>query len=165
MSSSSLTIGGIGFSTDNGRPFDVEQLADDAARVIEALGIERTNLLGWSMGGFIAQTLALQHPAVLTNSSYYRRIRAEPTQISPQPMCGRNSSICPERLMNRRVDYCHCFFRGHVAESIYREFGDIVAAARAQLSTNLVNRQVAAMDAWHRCGHRKPAARDERALC
>src|SRR6187200_2372736 len=40
---------GIGFSRDNGRPFDVEQLADDAARVIEVLGIERTNLLGWSM--------------------------------------------------------------------------------------------------------------------
>jgi pimeloyl-ACP methyl ester carboxylesterase len=34
----------------------------------------------------------------------------------------------------------------------YREFGDIVAAARAQLSTDLVNRQVAAMDAWHRTG-------------
>ena len=54
---------GIGSSMDNGRPFDVEQLADDAARVIEVLGIERTNLLGWSMGGFIAQTLALQHPS------------------------------------------------------------------------------------------------------
>ena len=32
------------------------------------------------------------------------------------------------------------------------EFGDIVAAARAQLSPDLVNRQVAAMDAWHRIG-------------
>ena len=39
-----------------------------------------------------------------------------------------------------------------IAESIYREFGDIVAAARAQLSTDLVNRQVAAMDVWHRTG-------------
>ena len=32
---------GIGHSTDNGRPFDIAQLADDAARVIEVLGIER----------------------------------------------------------------------------------------------------------------------------
>jgi pimeloyl-ACP methyl ester carboxylesterase len=48
---------GIGRSTDNGQPFDIAQLADDAARVIEILGIERTSLLGWSMGGFIAQTL------------------------------------------------------------------------------------------------------------
>jgi pimeloyl-ACP methyl ester carboxylesterase len=29
---------------------------------VEALGIERISLLGWSMGGFIALTLALQHP-------------------------------------------------------------------------------------------------------
>jgi len=43
-------------------------------------------------------------------------------------------------------------FPSDVAESIYREFGDIVAAARAQLSPDLVNRQVAAMDAWHRIG-------------
>ena len=54
---------GIGRSKDNGQPFDIAKLADDAARVIEMLGIERTSLLGWSMGGFIAQTLALQHPA------------------------------------------------------------------------------------------------------
>src|SRR6266480_7957825 len=43
-------------------------------------------------------------------------------------------------------------FPNDVAESIYREFGDIVAGARAQLSSHLVNRQVAAMDAWHRIG-------------
>ena len=53
---------GIGRSTDNGQPFDIAKLADDAARVIEMLGIERVNVLGWSMGGFIAQTLALQQP-------------------------------------------------------------------------------------------------------
>src|SRR5262249_40173274 len=39
-----------------------------------------------------------------------------------------------------------------IAESVFLEFGDIVAAARAQLSTDLVNRQVVAMDAWHRTG-------------
>jgi pimeloyl-ACP methyl ester carboxylesterase len=44
---------GMGRSTDNGGPFDIVQLADDATRVIEILGIERTGLLGWSMGGFI----------------------------------------------------------------------------------------------------------------
>jgi len=41
-------------------------------------------------------------------------------------------------------------FPKDVAESFYREFGDIVAAARAQLSVDLLNRQAAAMDAWHR---------------
>src|SRR5260370_12979712 len=53
---------GIGSSTDAGKPFDIAQLASDVAHVIETLGFERTSVLGWSMGGFIAQTLALQHP-------------------------------------------------------------------------------------------------------
>ena len=41
-------------------------------------------------------------------------------------------------------------FPKDVAESFYRQFGDIAAAARAQLSVDLLNRQAAAMDAWHR---------------
>src|SRR5437660_11536561 len=41
---------GIGRSTDNRRPFDIAQLADDAMRVIEMLGVERVNGLGWSVG-------------------------------------------------------------------------------------------------------------------
>ena len=43
-------------------------------------------------------------------------------------------------------------FPADLAESIYQKFGGIVAAARAQLSADLVRRQVAAMDAWHRDG-------------
>src|SRR5437773_11788452 len=52
---------GIGGSTDDGQPFDIAKLADDAAHVIEALGFEHVSLLGWSMGGFIAQAFALNY--------------------------------------------------------------------------------------------------------
>src|SRR4029434_540471 len=51
----------IGGATDNRQPFDFGKLADDAAHVIETLGFERTSVLGWSMGGFIAQALALNY--------------------------------------------------------------------------------------------------------
>src|SRR3954471_9664948 len=53
---------GLGGSTEDGQPFEIRRLADDAARVLEALGFDGANVLGWSMGGFIAQTLALEHP-------------------------------------------------------------------------------------------------------
>ena len=53
---------GIGGSVDDGRPFDIARLAHDAAHLIETLGFTRISVLGWSMGGFIAQTLALPHP-------------------------------------------------------------------------------------------------------
>src|SRR5260370_31439327 len=58
---------GIGSSTDDGKPFDIARLASDAERVIETLGFERISILGWSMGGFIAHTLALQHPDRVNN--------------------------------------------------------------------------------------------------
>ena len=44
-------------------------------------------------------------------------------------------------------------FPGVLADSIYDQYGDILAAARAQLSPELVQRQAAAMDAWHRDGN------------
>src|SRR5436189_3779364 len=53
---------GIGGSTDDGQSFDIAKLANDAAHVIETLGFERTSVMGWSMGGFIAQALAVEHP-------------------------------------------------------------------------------------------------------
>lgn len=53
---------GMGGSTDDGQSFDIAKLANDAAHVVEALGFERTSVMGWSMGGFIAQTLAVEYP-------------------------------------------------------------------------------------------------------
>jgi pimeloyl-ACP methyl ester carboxylesterase len=143
---------GIGRSKDNGQPFDIAKLADDAARVIEMLGIERTSLLGWSMGGFIAQTLALQHPARVNRLIL----------LSTDPG-GADADRASADVWSKLIDMSgtpheqarrllSLVFPRTMVESIYREFGDIVAAARAQLSTDLVNRQVAAMDAWHRTG-------------
>ena len=44
----------------HGDSFD--SLADMTAGLIEELGIERADVLGWSMGGFVAQRLAVAHP-------------------------------------------------------------------------------------------------------
>src|SRR5262252_9041558 len=52
---------GIGGSTDDGQSFDIAKLADDAAQVIQILGIECVSVMGWSMGGFIAQAFAVKY--------------------------------------------------------------------------------------------------------
>jgi pimeloyl-ACP methyl ester carboxylesterase len=143
---------GIGRSTDNGQPFDIAKLADDAARVIEMLGIERVNVLGWSTGGFIAQTLALQHPGRINKLIL---LSTDPGGADADRASAAvwsqliDTSGAPHDQAKRLLSLV---FPRAIAESIYREFGDIVAAARAQLSTDLVNRQVAAMDVWHRTG-------------
>ena len=143
---------GIGSSTDNGRPFGIDQLADDAARVIEILDVERPSVLGWSMGGFIAQRLALQYPNRINKLIL----------LSTDPG-GANADLASADVWSKLIDMSgtpheqarrllSLVFPMPIVEPIYRKFGDIVAAARAQLSPDLVNRQVAAMDAWHRTG-------------
>ena len=42
-------------------PYTLEDMADDSAAFLEALGIEAAHLVGASMGGFIAQLVAIRH--------------------------------------------------------------------------------------------------------
>jgi pimeloyl-ACP methyl ester carboxylesterase len=43
-------------------PYTLDDMADDAVGLLEALGIERAHIVGRSMGGMIAQIVASEHP-------------------------------------------------------------------------------------------------------
>ena len=44
-------------------PYSLSDMASDATAVLDALEIDRAHLIGASMGGMIAQTIAYEHPA------------------------------------------------------------------------------------------------------
>jgi pimeloyl-ACP methyl ester carboxylesterase len=66
-------------------PYTLEDMADDAAGLLQALGIQRAHVCGMSMGGMIAQTLAIRHPSrVLSLISIYSTT-GNPELPQPKP--------------------------------------------------------------------------------
>lgn len=58
---------GVGRTEASDVPWSLEMMADDAAGLMAGLGIEKAHVLGWSMGGMIAQELALKYPARISS--------------------------------------------------------------------------------------------------
>ena len=66
-------------------PYTIEDMAADAVGLLDALGIEKAHLCGMSMGGMIAQAIALNYPQrVLSLISIYSRT-GDPQEPPPTP--------------------------------------------------------------------------------
>src|SRR5258707_1069095 len=53
---------GAGRSENPNEPYTMPQMAEDAIGVLDTLGVDAAHVFGMSLGGMIAQELALRHP-------------------------------------------------------------------------------------------------------
>jgi hypothetical protein len=86
---------GVGYTTDDlSRPITVPLMARDTSGLIEALGLVKPTLVGWSMGGEIGLTLAEQEPSMLGALVTTRRRRGQlphgAAAARPGPPIGRS---------------------------------------------------------------------------
>jgi pimeloyl-ACP methyl ester carboxylesterase len=58
-----IEFGGHGRSSLGERPFAIETFAEQLLEQFDADGVESADVFGYSMGGYVALVLALQHPA------------------------------------------------------------------------------------------------------
>lgn len=125
-----------------------DSMAADALAVMDALGVDSAPVLGWSMGGFVAQATALAAP---------ERVEAL-VLLATDP--GAGAVLCSGDTWRRLIDHTgtpreqasrliSLLFPPGVAEPIDAEFGELVAAARAQLDHDALSAQERAMRAWH----------------
>jgi pimeloyl-ACP methyl ester carboxylesterase len=81
-----VELQGHGHTADVDRPLSFEQMADDIAALIRHLGLEKADILGYSLGGGVALQTAIRHPesvrksaivsAPCKSSGWYPEVRA-----------------------------------------------------------------------------------------
>jgi pimeloyl-ACP methyl ester carboxylesterase len=108
-----LDLQGHGRTADIDRPLSHELMAGDIAALIKRLGLERPDIMGYSLGGDVALLTAIRHPETVgklvvvstpfRRSAFYPEILAQQAQVNAQaaegmkqtPMYALYSRIAP----------------------------------------------------------------------
>jgi pimeloyl-ACP methyl ester carboxylesterase len=127
----------------------VEGMTADMVGLLDALAIERAALVGWSMGGFIAQALVRAIPDRVTSVGLISTHTGGPDCVNGPPEVARelvDHSGTPREQATRLISLL--FPPDRAAEADER-FGEIVAAARAELPERVLFMQEETLREWH----------------
>jgi len=141
---------GVGGSDMGDGQLTVDGMAADLEALLDALVIERAPIVGWSLGGFVAQRLLERAPARVSSLALLATDPGGPDSVPAAPEDWArltDHSGTPREQATRLISL---LFPADLAVEIDRQFGELVAAARADLSPALLAAQEAAMEAWHR---------------
>lgn len=141
---------GVGDST-LGDPDEltIDSMAADMESLLDARGIERAPVLGWSMGGFVAQQLFARAPARVESLVLLATDPGGPAAVLAEPRIWARLTDCRGRPSEQASRLISLLFPPALAPEIDRQFGPLVAAARAELSQIALRAQELAMVAWH----------------
>lgn len=135
----------------------IDSMAADLEALLDSLGTGPLAVAGWSMGGFVVQRLAARAPARVARLVLLSTDPGGSAAVPADPEVWARLTDHSGTAREQASRLISLLFPPGVAEAIDRDFGDVVAAARAGLSPAVLRAQEAAMAAWH--GSEQPAAR------
>jgi pimeloyl-ACP methyl ester carboxylesterase len=109
-------------------PYSLRDMVEDTVGLMDALALDRAHVLGLSMGGMIAQLLALHHPDRLLSATIVMSSSRAPGLPPPDPEAQR--MLRAEAPSHRRADViAHELVAGRSYESPRWPFDDATRAA------------------------------------
>ena len=138
---------GAGESTAGTREFTLNQFTNDTLGLLDTLNIEKTDVLGWSMGAFIAQQVASLHPDRVNNLVLYASSCGGPDAVPPNPEVIEtfsNTSLTPEEAAQKSIElmFPNAWFE---TNPNYLNYFPIPAES---VSPEVVDLQTKALESW-----------------
>jgi pimeloyl-ACP methyl ester carboxylesterase len=86
-------------------PYTLEDMAADSVALLDALGIEAAHVVGVSMGGMIAQLIAIGHPERVLSLTSIMSTVGGPNVVQPRPALSAALVAPPGRTRKERVEH------------------------------------------------------------
>jgi pimeloyl-ACP methyl ester carboxylesterase len=128
-----VDLQGHGRTADIDRPLDTRLMADDIAALIEHLGLEKPDVMGYSLGGGVAFQTAVRHPEVvrrlilvsvnIRTNAIYPEMLAQQGQVGPESMAFMKDTPMYQlyqRVAPRPDDFPKLL--GKIGESMAKDF-------------------------------------------
>ena len=145
---------GVGRSTGN-TPDTFAAMADDAARFTRALGIDRADFVGWSIGGMVAQALLVRHPQLVRRAVLLATIPPGGTVEQFAPMSDEVRSVVSRPGQGSDQDFLFLFFAPsessrNAGRASLARLGMRQGAPSPPVRPEAMRSQVAALIDWYR---------------
>jgi pimeloyl-ACP methyl ester carboxylesterase len=145
---------GTGESTLGTRDFSIKQFADDVAHLLDALDIEQADILGFSMGSFIAQEIAIKYPTKVNSLILYGSSCGGKEGITPSLEAAQALDVFTKEGNTTRIErdkFTSTMFPPEwlKANPTYENY---IPFPKESVSPEIAKRQIEAIQSWWEVG-------------
>ncbi len=138
---------GMGSTGAGHKDFSIPQFADDTAGFMDAIGVARAHVLGWSMGSMIAQELTLRHPEKVDRLVLYAS-HCDPSMFPPSPEVLRKMTDTSGTPEEQGMRYIGVLFPADWLRSNGRRVAEVFYRPMGNIDGRSVGRQSMAIGEW-----------------